>query len=212
MTYLGPSGWLAILLLWILFFAFYRDYRTDRYRQKLFGLRDDLFDYAAQGNIRFDDEAYKKLRAMINGSIRFGHRLNLPYFLGLTLGFSLLRSGKDESPRFAAAWRESLKPLPAGTANHLAEVRRQLHVQVLQQVVLASPLLLVTVVAVVAVMLVKHASNAVSRCIYRSLGPLLVVPLDRFDWSAWSDAQCASSRVGNGQKRWSVSRWASLNH
>jgi hypothetical protein len=47
----------------------------DTYRQGLFELRDELFDYAAVGKIAFDDEAYRYLRRRINVMSRFAHRL-----------------------------------------------------------------------------------------------------------------------------------------
>ena len=55
--------------------------RLDCFRQKMFSVRDELFDYAAAGNISFDDPAYVLLRRQMNGMIRFGHRLTL--FRGL---------------------------------------------------------------------------------------------------------------------------------
>ena len=37
-------------MLWL-----YQDYRTDAFRQKMFNLRDDLFDEARHGKIDFDE-------------------------------------------------------------------------------------------------------------------------------------------------------------
>jgi hypothetical protein len=51
--------------------------RLDKLRQQLFSLRDEMFDYAADGNIGFDDPAYVLLRNQMNGFIRFGHQITL---------------------------------------------------------------------------------------------------------------------------------------
>ncbi len=59
----------------VLYFWLYRDYRIDLFRQRLFALRDELFDLARSGAISFDDRAYGLLRSTLNGFIRFGHRL-----------------------------------------------------------------------------------------------------------------------------------------
>ena len=53
----------------------------DTGRQELFVLRDKLFMLAANGSISFDDEAYKLLRDMLNGMIRFTHRFNVSTLL-----------------------------------------------------------------------------------------------------------------------------------
>ena len=72
LTSLMSMVFILILLLWR-----YRDYRTDAFRQIMFQLRDELFDEARKGTIKFDDDAYVMLRNAINGFIRFGHKLNL---------------------------------------------------------------------------------------------------------------------------------------
>jgi AcrR family transcriptional regulator len=66
-----------ILLVWLVFFA-YQAYRVDKLRQDLFTIRDELFDAALDGKISVDDQAYKVSRQMMNGMIRFAHRLSIP--------------------------------------------------------------------------------------------------------------------------------------
>jgi hypothetical protein len=52
-------------------------FRLDCFRQSMFTVRDELFDYAAAGNIDFADPAYILLRRQMNGMIRYGHQLTL---------------------------------------------------------------------------------------------------------------------------------------
>src|ERR1039457_4111930 len=49
--------------------------RLDVFRQKMFAVRDELFDYAESGKIGFNHPAYRLLRQSMNGFIRYGHRL-----------------------------------------------------------------------------------------------------------------------------------------
>src|SRR5882672_8095868 len=65
---------LALLLLWVLLFHFWRRYRVDSLRERLFELRGELFDYAAAGDVSFSDPAYTRLRMLMNSMIRFAHR------------------------------------------------------------------------------------------------------------------------------------------
>lgn len=79
----------ALAGLLVLAFPLYNDFRVDRLRQELFELRDELFDDAVNGRIAFDSPAYRATRAMLNGMIRFGHRISLS---GVTLTLCLSRS------------------------------------------------------------------------------------------------------------------------
>lgn len=44
------------------------------FRQRLFGLRRELFLFAAHGHVSFSDPAYVRLRMTINGLLRFAER------------------------------------------------------------------------------------------------------------------------------------------
>lgn len=61
------------LVLWFVWHVPWRSSCQERYRQKLFEVRDELFDFARSGGISFNDPAYIALRANINGLIRFSH-------------------------------------------------------------------------------------------------------------------------------------------
>lgn len=80
-----------LTLIWIGFFWLYKGFALDSFRQRMFELRDQLFDDAASGLISFEHPAYGMLRATMNGFIRFGHRLN---FLEMLISFMFV-SRKD---------------------------------------------------------------------------------------------------------------------
>ena len=71
--------------LWVLFFELYKPYRVDAFRQSVFAIRDELFDYALGGHIPFDHPSYQSLRRHMNGMIRFAHRLTLVWVITMAL-------------------------------------------------------------------------------------------------------------------------------
>ena len=128
------STTLSLLALWALFHWLYRDYRVDLFRQRMFTLRDQLFDIAASGRIAFDDPAYGKLRSMINGYIRFAHRINLPLLLFASRSRHALSQGVDQITQLTTAVRAQ----PAETARDLDRIISQTHWYVAEQLILTS--------------------------------------------------------------------------
>jgi hypothetical protein len=68
---------LNALVLWFVWHVAWRRSCEERFRQKLFEVRDSLFDFARAGGISFTDPAYVALRANINSMIRFSHRISV---------------------------------------------------------------------------------------------------------------------------------------
>ena len=83
-------------------------FRLDCFRQKMFLVRDELFDYAADGNIAFDDPAYILLRRQMNAMIRYGHQITL--FRALVTSAIRWVSGNEHSlPWHDSSGRVSIK-------------------------------------------------------------------------------------------------------
>jgi hypothetical protein len=84
--------------------------RLDEFRQSLFTVRDELFDFAASGRIPFSHPAYKLLRQSMNGFIRYGHQLTF-FRLVCTL---LVWKFQHQKPVFtwAAQWEAAVKTIP----------------------------------------------------------------------------------------------------
>lgn len=75
-------------------YRLYRSYQVANLRQKLYELRDSVFDDAHfENKIRPEDPAYEVVRTRINGLIRFAHRF---YFTDLIL-FMLNKDARDAS-------------------------------------------------------------------------------------------------------------------
>jgi hypothetical protein len=88
---------IGLFALWFLYFVCWREHRIDTYRQRLFSVRDSLFDYAATGTVRFDDPAYTTLRDLSNGLIRFGHRLTFTRVWALAFFGNLSSTNRMET-------------------------------------------------------------------------------------------------------------------
>jgi hypothetical protein len=65
------------LILWFIWHVPWRRSCQERYRQKLFEVRDELFDFARGGGVAFTEPAYIALRAYINSMIRFSHLIGV---------------------------------------------------------------------------------------------------------------------------------------
>jgi|SRR5208337_4385134 len=107
---------LGLIALWAFWYYLWKPQRVDIFRQKLFALRSDLFDLAANGVVPFNHPAYTQLRLLINGVIRYGHRASLT-----TLIVAWAQS--DHAPSDPVeAWKEHVKKLPEGARNQLLEI------------------------------------------------------------------------------------------
>jgi hypothetical protein len=141
---------ISLLALWFLYFFCWREHRIDAYRQRLFGVRDDLFDYAASGTIRFDDPSYTTLRDLSNGLIRFGHRLTFTRvwavaFLGKTLS----------RPNPMEAWMVDVQKHSPDVRDRLLKAHKEIQKASLLHVLALSPLAWVCVLVTLMISLLK---------------------------------------------------------
>ena len=126
---------LSLLGLWVLFFWLYRDYRVDLFRERTFALRDELFALGASGAISFDDPAYGMLRSMLNGYIRFAHRLSL---LFVVIVFARKRGELNEATSRAQALMRAIDAHPPETRSRLIDILSRTHFNVFDQLVFTS--------------------------------------------------------------------------
>src|SRR5438552_9516272 len=139
---------LSLLGIWVLYSWFYRDYRVDLFRQRLFVLRDGLFDFAEAGQVSFDHPAYGMLRSTLNGFIRFGHRFGL---LQIVIFVSRIREADLKAagePGFEEKWQRVLSDLPPPAREKLNRMLAEMHLIVTDQLVFTSPVLLATLIPV----------------------------------------------------------------
>lgn len=85
-------------------------YARDSFRQKVFALRDEMFDYAAEGAIPFENPAYAELRLLMNRVLRFAHRITF----WKTLGYVFIESVSEEHEQafsFRNEWVRSVNSI-----------------------------------------------------------------------------------------------------
>lgn len=131
---------IGLLLLWALFYISVRAFLLDNLRQELFAIRDDLFDFAVDGGIRFDNPCYASVRNDINSLIRFAEKLSFTRFL-----FAEFAPSFDEVTASSVELHRSIDALDLGPRRKLLEAREaSLHL-VLAYIVRRSLTLLVVV-------------------------------------------------------------------
>jgi hypothetical protein len=138
----------------------YMGYRIDELRQQLFATRDHLFDLALQKKVRFEDPAYGILRTMINGYIRFAHRLTpmaiLVYYCSERRDKEAVAAGKSLGKSFD----EALGRLPEEGRQAVLRVHEGLHFFVVRHLVLRSLLLTGSLLVLLVLALCKRSLAA----------------------------------------------------
>jgi len=81
------------LSFWVVVFVMWPKSQLDRYRQRLFAIRDDLFMKAAEGQASFNDPAYGLLRMLINQLIYTSSSTT-----GLQAMLALMALGRNKRP------------------------------------------------------------------------------------------------------------------
>jgi hypothetical protein len=102
----------AFVSLWFLARC-WRSYRVDRFREDLFELRNQLFDFAAAGGIDFDHPAYGRLRVTMNSMIRFAHKVS---FLRLVLTWAFLPYEPEGIQNHFKSWLKAVDSLESKSA------------------------------------------------------------------------------------------------
>jgi len=159
----------AVNVLWSLFalamlgliWHGYVTWRLAAFREQLFTLRAELFDYAANGDIAFDSVPYVMLRTMLNGFLRFGHRMDgIPFLVFM----ARLATEEPTEHSFALRWRREALTLDVDQRTTLEDILRRTHVAVIEQAILSS--LVLSVLAITGIVvggLVALASRAKQR-------------------------------------------------
>lgn len=130
-------------ILWYLYFFAYKQYVVDSTRHSLFTLRDELFDYAAKGNISFDNEAYKTTRRMINGVIRFTHDISLSNWA--TLALFANKDAKEYQEQFRLNFNKSIESLNTEQQEKIKEALFTAHLLIIKHLLKTSLLLIIPI-------------------------------------------------------------------
>lgn len=79
----------------LIFYGPWQKWCEEYARQSVFKIRDEIFDLAADGQLSFDDPAYKHLRDSLNSVIRFAHGITIPSIIVMEIG--AIKSEQKES-------------------------------------------------------------------------------------------------------------------
>ncbi len=138
-----------IALLWLAWHFLWRKSCQERFRQKLFEVRDELFDLANAGQIAFHDSAYILLRLRINRMIRFSNRVGFVRVFTF-ICFQRYIGISEEKGAFAELYSAISEVTGKETKEALTRLSSKidLHIQkhllcISPQIILAAPLLLV---------------------------------------------------------------------
>ena len=126
-------GFLLLLVFWAL-----RDYQIDATRQRLFKLRDELFDKARAGEIDFNSPAYGAMRCALNRSIRFTHRTNIT-FITLILAKAIY-DGESLESSFSKHMDKHSKNLDEEQKKLIDETKKQMDFINVRHAINASPI------------------------------------------------------------------------
>jgi hypothetical protein len=136
-------------------------YACDSFRQKVFALRDEMFDYAAEGAIPFESPAYAELRLLMNRVLRFAHRITF----WKTVGYLVIESvseDREQAISFRNEWITSVNSVAdASVRAKLYEFEERLGVLIIDHVFktsLAAVTFAFAVVLVISVLQLKQSA------------------------------------------------------
>jgi len=93
----------------VVLFKILPEVRLDSFRQQMFAIRDELFDFAADGHISFQHPAYVLLRRQMNGFIRYGHHLTV---FRMLMSFAIHKIYGDSMPsEWQPDWENALNSI-----------------------------------------------------------------------------------------------------
>jgi len=163
----AAAGLLALgALIWF-FGGPWQELWTAFTRQRLFELRNQLFNLAADGKIAFVDPAYRELRDHLNVSIRFAHALTF----GALVAFLVARDGQtDPAPALPGAIERVGDP---DVRQSLRDIMQEAALAVAVHMVIRSPALWVMLPMVMAgVALSSKGTTLISKALERLMPAL----------------------------------------
>lgn len=150
---------ISLAILWVFHFWLYKDLMIDIFRQKIFILRDELFDYAASGHIDFNHPAYGTMRRAMNGFIRFAHRLDLLHAVFIMLFVDEDKLEKYDHLSFDARLSEEMKTLPPDVSATMHGYRKKIQMEVIFHCLRISPFLSVLFIVPILIAIAVSGIN-----------------------------------------------------
>lgn len=124
---------------WLVYHTQYRECRILYLRERLFEIRDSLFQDAKNGKLSFDDEAYGLIRLTLNGMIRFAHELSFGEVLLAVVYVDIKR--KDAVAGYKQQWETAYEKLSDEGKEIVDEARMTMHIYMMMHIVKSSVIL-----------------------------------------------------------------------
>jgi len=139
----------------------------------MFALRDEMFDFAANGNISFNDPAYVLLRKSMNGFIRYAP--NLTFFrMNLTLFYWNVFSKLPET-KWSESWNDAMTRIADENVRRQMQMFHQRSMQlVAKRLVLGSPILIGLLTCYAIQYGVFNITEAVGRSLAKFIDPKIL--------------------------------------
>ncbi len=136
---------ICLILLLVIVCWLWPGVRLDAFREQIFTIRAELFDYAASGKIRFDHRAYRLLRQSMNGHIRYAHQLS---FFRLCMALLIWGTIQDKPKlEWTEKWIKALNSIEdEQVKKELASFHSRTAALVAERLVLGSPILVILLV------------------------------------------------------------------
>jgi len=160
---------LSLIVLMLLIFWLWPQQRIDLFRQQMFAIRDELWDFAAAENLSFDDPAHALLRQLMNGFIRYAHNLT-PY--RILLSFLQWKYIGEPAGQWTSSWNKAVKQLPnEDTQKALQQFHSRAMDLVLGQILLSPGMLTICLLLapIFVLIVVFHIQWSNLRNIYRDV-------------------------------------------
>jgi hypothetical protein len=117
----------SLCVAWIVWEYGFKTLFLDAFRERAFELRVDLFSMAEKGRISYDDEAYRAIELILNGSIRYAHRLTfLSYISSVRENARAKQEDKDQTD-FSQQLALKISRLKPETQKELKEILGKFH-------------------------------------------------------------------------------------
>jgi len=123
----------------------------------MFALRSELFELAESGAVSFNDPAYIAMRTMINGYIRFAHRISL---LVIVL-MSRKKGAKESAAQTTAKVMNLLARQPPEVRQQLEAILGRMHFFVIDQIILTSTSMWMLLIPVATFMAIRALGGKV---------------------------------------------------
>jgi hypothetical protein len=149
----------------------------DSFRQDMFAVRDELFDFAAEGNIAFDHPAYVLLRRQMNGFIRYAHQLTVFRILMTAAIHGVLASPEPKDWR--KEWAHAMESTPSEyVKTRLYEFHKRAMILAFKRLIIGSPILWVAIVIAGVQLSFEGATRSLSQLVRMAAKKALRGPIN----------------------------------